>query len=304
MLSRDRFDAARRFIEENARPVENAQFAHRFGSRGAGDVLDALAAYQNPDGGIGNALEADIRFPASSPMATSVGLQIAGSVDATADHPVVAGMIGYLLRELGDGDAWHATSVEVNDWPHAPWWHVEALEPVVDATWANPNVELLGWLCRWRGAGVPDEVIERLCVRAERVRSGDGVISAAPEQLYSMLTWQRAAPYLPGELGEGVNTDIKTAFEAAGAPSAESLGHMNCSWFAHSPDTPWAVSFPEAVDALLEAEISAQAEDGGWWPGWQWGEEETWSGIAREWAGKMTGDTLEVLRRFGKIEGL
>ena len=55
---------------------------------------------------------------------------------------------------------------------------------------------------------------------------------------------------------------------------------MKCSWLASSPEAPWAVHFPDAVDELLEAEISAQAEDGGWWPAWAWGDEETWAEVA------------------------
>jgi hypothetical protein len=62
---------------------------------------------------------------------------------------------------------------------------------------------------------------------------------------------------------------------------------------------------PENVYNLLKHEIGRQAEDGGWWPTWKWGQyEDVWPIAEREWAGKITVGCLTTLRAFDMIEGI
>ena len=49
----------RRWIERNARPLEWALYRQKFENGSESAVLEALSAYQNPDGGFGYALEPD-----------------------------------------------------------------------------------------------------------------------------------------------------------------------------------------------------------------------------------------------------
>lgn len=71
---------AETFLCSNARLLERLLYAYRFraGSREA--VLAALRAYQNADGGFGNALEPDIRCPDSQPVPTQHALEILDDV--------------------------------------------------------------------------------------------------------------------------------------------------------------------------------------------------------------------------------
>ena len=82
MIARERYRQARRFVEEVARPLDRALLAYHRGEAERDEVVDALAAYQNEDGGFGHGIEPDIRLGASSPMATSVGLEYAVAVGA------------------------------------------------------------------------------------------------------------------------------------------------------------------------------------------------------------------------------
>ena len=63
----DLLDAAAGFVWRTARLLDRHRFAHLFLDGDRAPVLAALAAYQNPDGGFGNALEPDLRGPASQP---------------------------------------------------------------------------------------------------------------------------------------------------------------------------------------------------------------------------------------------
>ena len=70
------FQQAEEFIWCNARLLERRLFDFYFKSGSAQAVLAALCAYQNEDGGFGNALEPDIRCPESQPVPTQHALEI------------------------------------------------------------------------------------------------------------------------------------------------------------------------------------------------------------------------------------
>ena len=70
-LSRDRFEAAHRFVLENGRPLDGALVNFSLGQGTAEAVMVALIAFQNPDGGFGHGLEPDMRSPASTAIATA-----------------------------------------------------------------------------------------------------------------------------------------------------------------------------------------------------------------------------------------
>lgn len=74
-LTQEDVSQTKEFIENTARPVENALFDYYFEDGTAEAVLNELAEYQNPDDGFGRGLESDIRLRALSSMVTSTGLQ-------------------------------------------------------------------------------------------------------------------------------------------------------------------------------------------------------------------------------------
>ena len=80
---------AQEFIWTNARLLERQLFAHVFAGGAREPVLAALRAYQNADGGFGNALEPDKRDPHSQPVDVQIAFELLDPIDAFAD-PLVA----------------------------------------------------------------------------------------------------------------------------------------------------------------------------------------------------------------------
>src|SRR5512138_3924410 len=74
------FERAEEFIWHNARLLERRQFDYHFRSGSPQAVLSALLAYQNEDGGFGNALEPDIRCPDSQPVPTQHALEVLDTI--------------------------------------------------------------------------------------------------------------------------------------------------------------------------------------------------------------------------------
>ena len=66
----------RRWLQCNARSLEWALYLQKFENGSVEAVLDALAAYQNPDGGFGHALEPDDWNQNSTLNATVYAMQL------------------------------------------------------------------------------------------------------------------------------------------------------------------------------------------------------------------------------------
>ena len=83
-LSEERRNRAVTLIRTQARPLERFLYAYYFEEGAAEDVHAALSAFQNPDGGLGHALEPDARAPDSMALHVEFGfrnLRLAGARD-------------------------------------------------------------------------------------------------------------------------------------------------------------------------------------------------------------------------------
>lgn len=300
-ITAEKFQAGVAFVQATARDVDKALLAYHLQDGPATAVLDALTPYQNPDGGFGRALEPDFRLDASSPMATSVALQYCVAVGAAVAQPIVQKAIRYLSDTYQAGDFWYATDAQVNDAPHAFWWHVDDLTPPDDVHWPNPSAELLGYLHQYAGL-VPPKLLTRATARAQANLDSSPIISGDAVQKYNILCWQRARPYLPDALATAVTAKIRATYQQWNPTSPETFGELSVVAFAPTPQSILAQQFPTLVDQLLDQEIARQGDDGGWWPAWHWGQyEDVWPTAEREWAGKLTAETLRTLHAFNKV---
>ncbi len=301
-LSKEDFNRAAAFVKALAREVDKRLFAYYFEGGTAVSVLEALAPYQNENGGFGHGIEPDFRLKASSPMATSVGLQYCTAVDAAATHPVVQKAIGYLVQTYDQAQQyWPATYENVNDEPHAFWWHVSELKPPTEEQWPNPSAEIVGYLHRYASL-VPADLLAQVTKRAEANLNSSDIISGAEPQKYNVLCWQRAASDLPESLATAVNAAIRRTFAAYNSIQIDTFQEIGVLDFAPAPDSILAQLAPDVIQQALDHEIEQQGEDGGWWPGWHWGQyEDVWPIAKQEWAGKITVMTLHTLQQYGRL---
>jgi hypothetical protein len=293
-LSRENFTKAGEFVHSNARPVDRALFQYHFEDGSIDTVLEELVKFQNDDGGFGNAMEPDFRLKASSPMATSVGLQYCTELGLDSNHHIIKDAIRYLVTSYdSDDDYWPATSLAVNDEPHAPWWHVVEIGPPEEKAWPNPSAELLGYLHR-HSTQVPKELMNGLNRRAlVNLNSSETI-----EGLYNLMCWDRAYPHLPEPLRCNAETKLTRTVRAIAPLTLDALGEIRIFWLAPSTDSLFLM-YPDNLYQLLREEIQRQADDGGWWPTWKWGQyDDVWPIAEKEWAGKITVHCLTALRAF------
>lgn len=143
------FEKSKEFIYRNARSLDFLRWKYHFEGGSKEDVISALAAYQNHDGGFAHALEADCLNENSSPLQTWVATRIIAEIDLKdRDHPLIVGILNYLdSKHEFNGHLWHGlkTVKSNNDYPHAPWWsYTSEIE-----SHYNPTASLLGFIMKY-----------------------------------------------------------------------------------------------------------------------------------------------------------
>ncbi|MEM1435940.1 MAG: hypothetical protein AAGG11_17915 [Pseudomonadota bacterium] len=297
-LSEAGFCRARDGIFEHGRKLERLRFEHCFEHAGREAATAELATYQNPDGGFGNGIEPDFWLPDSSPMATTVGLQVARELGLDAGHPIVDAALDYLsLTFAADLRGWYAVPRTVNDYPHAPWWHRQpGVEPDPHALRLNPGAEIVGYLLSW-GRGDFREWVADLV-------DGAGVLES--HQLLCCLRLADA-PGLDKTNREAVLELIRRSAPAAieTDPSRWAGYCLKPLAAVPKPDALLFEAFADPIAVQLDYEIEQQCEATGLWlPHWSWltSYPESWSLAKLRWAGIITLDTLRSLGHYDRIE--
>ena len=113
--------AAAQFLAASGRVLDRRRFQRLFEDGRADYVRDAVAAYRNPDGGFGHALEPDGRCPGSQPLAVTFALDTLDEAGAWDDGLVLAALGWLEANEPAEGGTVFVAE-NIAGWPHAPWW--------------------------------------------------------------------------------------------------------------------------------------------------------------------------------------
>src|SRR5439155_9887030 len=132
------------FIWKNARLLDRQRFAHHFRGASATPVVAALRAYQNADGGFGNALEPDKRCPDSQPVDVEVAFRV---LDELGDEtvwrdPLIARALEFLATITTPEGGIPFVLPSVRAYPRAPWWNADDHPPASP----NPTAAIVGLL--------------------------------------------------------------------------------------------------------------------------------------------------------------
>jgi hypothetical protein len=303
-LTQEAFSKARAFVIGNARGVDQALFAHYFEQGSPGDVLCELASYQNDDGGFGRWLESDFALPDSSPAASVVGFEYLRAVDAPATLDIVKRGIDYFLATFErEQQRWHAVPKEVNDVPHAPWWHYrkEIGGCVIDRSLGNPGAEIVGYLNRYREL-VPSSILEQVTESfIERLHA----LPDKADSMHEILCYLRMTENLPARAHAACFAKVQRLIQHATETDPAKWGEYGATplFFVTSKESPLVDLFPEALAANLDYLIQAQDEDGSWKPNWSWGQyDEAWQEARRRWSGQLTVRNLRLLSNFDRLD--
>jgi hypothetical protein len=276
--------AAEAFIYSSARLLDRHRTAVLLHGASPEPVLAALAAYRNPDGGYGHALEPDARGPESETTAALHALEVLEEIDAMGDP-------------LADVSAWVARVAEPDGgvpfvlptaaaYPLAPWMVADGgshltfgLAALLGAAGAES-----AWL-----SAATDWCWQRL----DNVEGLSGYwlkfafdfLDRTPDADRAVQVIKTLAPLL----------DDDGTVAVPGGTDGESLSALTLS---PRPDGRSRALFTEAqIAAGLDELEAAQQDDGGWNFAWA-----AWSpGQASEWHGLVTLRALQTLKANGRL---
>ncbi|MDR1532485.1 MAG: hypothetical protein LBS62_09985 [Clostridiales bacterium] len=300
------YDRARAFLYRNARPLDIARFQYHFegGSREA--ALTALAAYQNGDGGFGHALEADAWNPNSAPIQTWAATEILREIGAEdAKHPIIQGMLRYLASGAEfDGRFWYNAPRSNNDFPHAPWWHIE--NNTAHNGDYNPTAALAAFILRFAkrdsdvyalGERVANEALEQL-FSGKRENDMHTVLcyirlweAAQNEELLAKLRGLVKSTITPNTAKSGTSGEWGTSYICRPSRFFNSRGSVFYADNKNIADYEWGYI------------VKSQLKDGSWNIPWNWAGAypEEWAVSKNWWKGNGAVLNLLYLRGMSKI---
>ncbi len=280
--------AAGQFLAATGRVLDQRRFERLLGGGQAGYIRDAVAAYRNPDGGFGHALEPDGRCPGSQPLAIEFALETLDEADAW-DDGLVRGALEWLEANAPDEGGAVFVAENSGGWPHAPWWVPEEGGPASLIT-----TGLLAGTLHRRRARHPwlDRATGLMWARmAGLEKAGPYDLRAVAHFLDNVPDRARAVSMIDQLAPLITSPDVVTLDPAAPGEIHTPLD------FAPRPGSLARRLFgPAVIEACLDHLARAQRDDGGWEFNWL-----AWSPVAAaEWRGAMTVGAVALLRANGR----
>jgi hypothetical protein len=285
----DMLDAAAGFLWRTGRLIDRHRFAHQFLGGDRAPVLAALAAYQNRDGGFGNALEPDLRGPVSQPETAEVAFWVLDEVDAM-DHPMVAAACDWLVTASTPEGGLPFVLPSALEYPRAPWWQTDPDPPAS----LIPTAAIAGLLHKhrvdhpWLGPAT-----------GYTWRAVDAIEQTSPYEVRSVLPFLEHVP--DRDRAEAAFRRIGELTLAQGLvaldPAAEGEVHSPLE-LAPAPATMARRLFgDQVIEAHLDHLLAGQRPDGGWtvnFPAFT-------EAAGLEWRAWATVQALRVLRAYGRL---
>ncbi len=289
MYDSELFSKARLFIYRNARALDLARWRFHFESADKSEVLTALSAYQNKDGGFGWGLEADAWNPNSSPMQTCTATEI---LDETAfsdtQHPIIQGILAYLESGSSfDGSFWYKAIPSTNDHPHAPWW--ACTDNFTGNGDYNPTAALAGFLFRHAKGNAQRE---QLAIRIVK-EAYDQLLGGGRENgFHTIICYLRMHDYL-SQTARKSPIDLQELASALVVAVDSLVEQDSDAWnnsYSCKPSHFHRASqrlFTPLLQDLGHKECTqikqTQCADGSWAPTWAWADyPEQWA-VAKLW---------------------
>jgi len=286
-MSQTILERAETFIWKNARLIDRHLFAYHFKNGPSEAVISTLLAYQNPDGGFGNALEPDIRCPNSQPVPVEHALKILDMVGFNTH--IAQKACDYLLTITTPegGVPWLLPSAHA--YPRAPWWNAQENLPAS----LNPTAGLAALLHKnkfqheWLRSATEFCWSKIATLQPTEMHEMGVVLSF----LYHVSDQDRAQKELTRLVDSFLKSDLVADIHDTG------YVRKPLDW-ADTPDHPLRKHFkPEDIEANLDVLIADQQEDGGWnitWPA-------TSPTCELEWRGWLTVERLLTLKSNGRL---
>ncbi|WP_333649734.1 hypothetical protein [Lacrimispora sp.] len=302
------YEKAREFIYRNARPLDLARWQYHFESGSKKAVLNVLSYFQNADGGFGHGLEADSWNPNSSPIQTWAATEILREINFTDNtHTIFQGILHYL--ESGkdfQGHFWYNTVKSNNDYPHAPWWHMDSGS--ICHNNYNPTACLAGFIIRFAdkqselyklGCRITSDALDQLF--AVQKQNDMHTLSCYIRLLEYCEETDAAGIFNLREFREKMMQQVKGSI-TQNLADWESSYICKPSQFFNSKDSIFYNDNKNIAEYECEYIIRTQLADGSWNIPWSWNDyPDQWAISKNWWKSNNIIVNLLYLRGLGRL---
>lgn len=299
------YEKAKQFIYRNARPLDFARWQYQFEHADQKIVLQALAAYQNEDGGFGHALEADSWNPNSAPIQTWNATEILRESEFTdREHPIIQGIMRYLESGAAfDGKFWYNTINSNNLYPHAPWWHTE--NESASHNNYNPTACLAGFIIRFASK---NSALYKLGSRIAKDAFKWMIANDEQIEMHTLVCFIRLMEYIE-ESGETKLIDLGVFKEKLKKQVQGCITQNTKEWgisyickpsqFFCSRKSLFYEMNKEIAEYECEFIVNTQLEDGTWNIPWNWSDfPDAWAISKNWWKSNLIIWNMIYLRNF------
>lgn len=306
-LSKEILKKVERDMKLKARQLEKELFDVIIHNSNEEKFLAELGKFQNIDGGFGNGLEPDVRLPNSSATATSIALEHLSKFEANEGALVmIKKAINYLENSyIRERKGWYAVGKEVNDHPHAPWWHYdEGLKmTALDKHWGNPSAAILAYLIKYA------HFVEKINIEAIKLKATKNIMSVDKfESFHELFCYCTLAEYSDKDFLDTFEQKLKIGIDYL-VSKDESRWYTSYDAtplnFVNKPECRFGVS-NALVDRNLDKLIERLNNEVLLNPHWDLNHtlyNNDMKGVRDEWLGVLTMKALEQLLRWDRIQG-
>ena len=111
----------KKFIFKNSRLLERRLFSFFFEKGKKNDVIKALVAYQNLDGGFGNGIEPDLLCPESSAIGAETAMYYFDLLDYV-DNEITDQLFNWIIKEQNEEGYINHPPKNMYNYPFQEWW--------------------------------------------------------------------------------------------------------------------------------------------------------------------------------------
>lgn len=238
-------------LQENA-VLPTAMIRYQWFDGDPVDVVNALASYQNPDGGFGNRLEPDIHHPSSNPFAARIAMQYLIALPEDSAPTMKSALQQWLTANQHDDGDWHF-SEEARSGFLQPWF----------AAWEHPNLNPA--CCVASLAARLGIATEQMLLKVARLFEEKASLNEAQAgEFYSLLPYvEYTAGVAPPNAEAWYERIAGRIVEMDSRNELEDAEHFFTLALGGSPEI--AMRIPEGLIARnVDSLLAEQQDDGGW----------------------------------------
>jgi hypothetical protein len=120
-ITNDLLKKIKDFIFNNGRLIERRLFSYFFEKGNKDDVINALVAYQNMDGGFGNGIEPDLLCPESTAIGAETAMYILDLLDGL-DNEITDRLFDWIIQEQNEEGYINHPPKNMFNYPFQEWW--------------------------------------------------------------------------------------------------------------------------------------------------------------------------------------